>query len=271
MNSQFHDSVEKVVKALARAGVEAGDTLFVHSSLRSLGPVERSNVPTLCETLLSGLLDLLGETGTLLVPAYFYEYARHGEPFDVIRSPVSKELGVFSAYVAHRDQAIRSKNPTTSMAGIGAKADLICGQGTPTAYGHGSPWGRLTEAGAKIVGIGTRFNTMTYVHYIEQVYGVPHMYHKYFQTPVYEDGKRLDVNVINYVRYLRYGIKAEMLKFEADLRKRELVRFKRTDHSHVYVADCETLLREGLAKLQVDPFYFLEKKPEFVAGEIPLA
>lgn len=270
MSNRFRAKITTVTEALSRSGVKHGDSVLLHSSLRNLGKVDKSDVPVLCEALLNGLLDLLGSDGTLLVPAYFYEYARYGVPFDVTRSPVSKRLGTFSAYIAAHPQSIRSKNPTTSMAAIGAKAEYICARSTATGYGHGSPWALLTEVGGTIAGIGTHFNTMTYIHYIEQIFGVPHMYHKYFTTPIYDDGTPLNMPVINYVRYLKYGIKAEMLKFENELQEKKCVRFETFDDSHVYSAPCKLLLEEGLRKLQLNPFYFLEHAPEFREGEIPM-
>ncbi len=131
MNKPFANLVTPVVEALARTGVKTSDIVLFHSSLSSLGTVEKKDVPKLCEALFNGLMELLGPNGTLLVPAYFYEYARFGIPFDVKLSPVSKNLGVFAAYVTGRKDAIRSKNPTTCMAAVGAKAEYLCANANP--------------------------------------------------------------------------------------------------------------------------------------------
>ncbi len=95
---------------------------------------------------------------------------------------------------------------------------------------------------------------------------VPQILH----TPVLDDGKPLDVNIINYVRYLKFGIKAEMLKFEKDLIDKNLISFEQAGNTKVYSASCSLLMKEGLKNLAKNPFYFLETPPEFEEGNIPL-
>ena len=50
---------------LRRLGVEAGDILFVHSSFKSLGPVEGG-----AESVIQALEDALGPEGLLLMPSF---------------------------------------------------------------------------------------------------------------------------------------------------------------------------------------------------------
>ena len=50
---------------LKRLGVRRGDAVMMHSSLSALGPVEGG-----AETVVDALLDAVGPSGTLLVPAF---------------------------------------------------------------------------------------------------------------------------------------------------------------------------------------------------------
>ena len=56
---------DDVKQAALAAGVCPGDILLVHSSFKSLGPVEGG-----AETVIAGLLDALGESGTLVLPTF---------------------------------------------------------------------------------------------------------------------------------------------------------------------------------------------------------
>ena len=75
--------IDKICKDLHALGVRAGDTILVHSSLKSLGPV-----PGGAETVIQGLLKALGDDGTLLFPAFSFSTVNLKNPvFDVKNSP----------------------------------------------------------------------------------------------------------------------------------------------------------------------------------------
>ena len=70
-------------KDLRTLGSAEGNTVMVHSSLRSLGPL-----PNGAETVISALLEVLGKDGTLLFPALSYRTVNAANPvFDVNNSP----------------------------------------------------------------------------------------------------------------------------------------------------------------------------------------
>ena len=50
---------------LRRLGVQAGDTLFVHSSYKSLGPVRGGAI-----AVIAALEDAIGPDGLLLMPSF---------------------------------------------------------------------------------------------------------------------------------------------------------------------------------------------------------
>ncbi len=56
-------TLELLTSAFRDLGVDAGDTLLVHSSYKSLGPVEGGP-----QTVIDALLAALGPDGTLIMP-----------------------------------------------------------------------------------------------------------------------------------------------------------------------------------------------------------
>ncbi len=58
-------SGERLLRDLGNLGVEAGDVLFVHSSFRSLGPVEGG-----AGTVVGALEAAVGSEGTILMPSF---------------------------------------------------------------------------------------------------------------------------------------------------------------------------------------------------------
>lgn len=255
-------TAEKFDSALKQIGIVPGDTLFIHSDLRMFKVAEED----ICKFYYSCLNRILGIKGTLAVPAYFYEYARFGETFDVDHSPVSINLGSFSRYIASRPERVRSCNPLQSIAAVGGKAQELCGSLSLSGYGVTSPWHKLREMKGKILFLGVTLQPMTYVHYIEQQYGVPHLYFKAYSHPIFKDGKQLNGKPVSAVRYLDYHIEYDLSRFEQHLMTKGII--KKSDLP-IFAVDAEAVFQEGIKCLDKDVYFFLKHPPKFVPGKIP--
>ena len=256
--------------ALASLGIKKNDILLVHSDLRALGmPLEMSNPNEIIPFYHKALESVTGTGGTLAVPAYFYDYARFGEPFDVDNSPVSLSLGSFSIYLAGLAGRVRSCNPLQSIAAVGAKAEALAGGNSLSGYGVTSPWHRLREMGGKMLFIGVNIQPMTYVHYIEQQYGVPHLYFKVYSIPVLRGGKKLSGNSVSAVRYLDFGIEYDLSKFEEELTRRGFLKIASLGKGTIRCVGAKEAFETGIECLDKDPYFFLKEPPHFVSGRIP--
>lgn len=170
---------------LARLGVRPGETLLVHSSLRSLGWVCGGAV-----ALVGALLDALGTDGTLVVPAFsgdnsdpalwghppvpedWWPVIREHMPVFDPRTTRSRGVGVVPETVRTWPGALRSAHPSTSFAAIGPAArELLDGHAVDCELGEASPLARLEAAGARVLQLGTGFDSCTCFHLAE--YRVP--------------------------------------------------------------------------------------------------
>src|SRR5688500_10428768 len=100
-----------ITEDLHRLGLAVGDALVVHSSLRSIGPVEGG-----AEAVVAALLDVVGERGLLVAPTFTYR----GERFDPLTEPGL--TGRIAEAVRSWPGALRSWHPTHSVAAIGLGA-----------------------------------------------------------------------------------------------------------------------------------------------------
>lgn len=256
--------------ALANVGIKPGDVVLIHSDMRALGkPDSITHSREILPFYLQILQNAVGPEGTLAVPAYFYEYARYAIPFDVETSPVSLSLGAFSRYLAALPHRVRSCNPLQSIAAIGKRAQELAGGNSLSGYGITSPWHRLRMIGGKILFIGVTIQPMTYVHYIEQQYGVPHMYCKVFQTPIYRAGNLLSGQPISAVRYLDYDITYDLNNFEAKLIQQNQLKIASVGHGSIRCGSTQEIFDTGISCLDNDPYFFLKHPPCFVPGKIP--
>src|SRR6185437_9943548 len=77
---------QDLVTALRGVGITAGDTVFAHACLETLGTL-RDDAPR-GEVVYDALREVVGGTGTVLVPTYTFSFCRN-EPFDVRRTPTA--------------------------------------------------------------------------------------------------------------------------------------------------------------------------------------
>ena len=172
---------EVLIHKFSQLGIKEGDTLLVHASLSSLGYVVGG-----AEALYYTLREVIGNEGTIVVPSQTVEISDPAswqyppvpqEWHDVIRDAMpayskelsySKAMGAFSQFIGILPDSIRSNHPMYSFTAIGEKAIEIIGQDSfDFPFGDETPLGRLYSIGAKILMIGTDFETNTSLHLAE--------------------------------------------------------------------------------------------------------
>lgn len=161
-------TIKQLQTELESLGIRAGDTLMVHASVRSVGPVEERG-----QGVLTALLGALGPEGTLMAYADF-EPTLEVPHFDIKRSPARPDYGVFAELVRTYPGAVRSANPGASMVAIGAKAQWLCEEHSlDYGYGPGGPLGKLVSAGGKVLLLGSDLDQVTLLHLAEHLADIP--------------------------------------------------------------------------------------------------
>ncbi|GIE84629.1 aminoglycoside N(3)-acetyltransferase [Actinoplanes regularis] len=170
-----------LARDLRTLGLGAGDTVLLHSSLRSLGWVCGGPV-----AVVQAFLDVLGPAGTLVVPAFATENRDPARwagpeipaswwprirdslpPYDPRLTPC-RALGIIPETVRCWPGARRSPHPQTSFAAIGARAEaLMSRHDLASELGEESPLAALEAAGARIVLLGVGFDRCTAFHLAE--------------------------------------------------------------------------------------------------------
>ena len=92
-----------------RSGIELGDTVLVHSSIkRTLIESRRAGLSISPTEILDSFLDAIGPTGTLLLPLFNFDFT-NGVDFDIRNSP--SQMGALTeAGRLHKD-AVRTGHP----------------------------------------------------------------------------------------------------------------------------------------------------------------
>lgn len=239
----------------AALGIKKGDTVFIHAKLVAFGGVAGSK-EELCRYFLDPLLDLLGPSGTVVALSHTFSYTSHGTPYIHEESP--SESGMLTEYIRTMKGTQRSFHPFASVIAYGAKAEFITKDVSRSAYGWGSPWQRMHELGAKCLYLGLTCGvSCTFLHYVEQLYGVPHCFNKAFFHPAYKDGTLIEGPFLAFFRK-RASPHYSLARFEEEMKKRHMV----NEHLHneaslqlLSFSDVFTVCMEMLGK---DPCALLE-------------
>lgn len=182
-------SRETVAADLRAIGVEAGHTVLVHASLRSVGYVLGG-----ATAVVQALLDAVDLAGTVVAPSYTPENrdpSRWTDPvvpsrlwpqvranipaFDRELTP-SRGVGVVAERVRTWPGAVRSGHPQTSFAAIGRRAvEVTARHELESPLGEQSPLARLEAAGAYVLLLGVGYSRCTAFHLAEYRLTAPPM------------------------------------------------------------------------------------------------
>lgn len=164
------DSVSQTLRAL---GVQAGDTILVHSSLRSLGSIDGG-----AAAVIAGLEQAIGRGGTLVMPTLCQVDFVNSYRTWYLDKP--SDVGYLTEYFRKQPYVYRSNHATHSVAARGPRAYYLTSEHGAYgphlcpfgeyAFADSSPWMKLYHSDAKIIfiGISTRCNTMK--HLVEARY-----------------------------------------------------------------------------------------------------
>jgi aminoglycoside 3-N-acetyltransferase len=243
-----------LVAAFTDLGVRAGQQLLVHSSLSSLGHVIGG-----AETVIEALLDVLGPTGTLLVPT-LTGHEGIGPDADVIFDVASTPAwtGTIPETARRRPDAVRSLHPTHSVAAIGADAESLT-QGhedTLSPCGPGSPYVRLAERPTgRILLLGVGHESNTTLHAVEELAGVGyHLQSKPTRAIIHAGGSELVRTFWPHA----YGTPRRFPAIETLLLERAAQVNGRIGPSPAKLIRTDALLALGRALLTIDPTYLVD-------------
>ena len=145
---------DRLAADLRRLGVQTGDLLMIHSSLRSLGFVVGG-----AAAVVDALLDVLGPTGTLVGPSFNYETALDPDfVFDPLNTP--SDMGAIADEIRRRAGNQRSRHLTHSLSAIGPQAETIVTAGGPTAWAANDPLGTVFKLDGRFLLLGVTYASL---------------------------------------------------------------------------------------------------------------
>ena len=198
-----HYNRDDIIQALLAGGLAAGDTAIFSTGLGTLGAAQDvTSLEQLNELFLDCIKEVLGPTGTILVPAYSYTFgpSTTNEParFDPVSTPPT--IGPFPEFFSRQPGVQRTRDPMMSVCGLGPACDALFGDLPLTSFGQGCIFDRLTGLGVKCCNIGLGPNWTPFNHYVDWLKNTPYRYDKLFVGEVVEDGEIVTLSWVFAVR-----------------------------------------------------------------------
>jgi len=170
--------LKALISDLKAIGVTPGDTLFIHSSFKSLGPVEGG-----AQTVVPGLERAVEPDGLILMPSFnLVESEKRAETWDLATTPST--VGWLTEYFRNLPGTVRSDHYSHSVAARGRGATEFVsghldreGEQSPwdkepwgRTWGTRSPFAKAYRRGGKLFMLGVDYSSSTFVHYVEVLY-----------------------------------------------------------------------------------------------------
>src|SRR5215213_1770454 len=155
---------------LLALGLRPGGIAMVHTRISALGRVVGG-----ADTVVRALLDALGPEGTLMAYASWAEHtydALPAEPpvFDAATAEDGRSYGRIPERIRTWPGARHSGHPEAGVVAVGARAGWLTDPHPGNdAYGPGTPFARLVEAGGQVLILGAPLDTVTLLHHAEAI------------------------------------------------------------------------------------------------------
>lgn len=169
---------------LVALGVRPGDLLFLHASLRRIGPVQGGAVG-----VIEAVEQAIGPEGTLVMilgATNVWDWVNSrpeseraglladAEPFVNAATPVLPEVGVLAEVLRTMPGTVVNGHPEGRFAARGRLAhELLAGLPWDDYYGPGSALHRVVAGGGRVLRLGANPDTVSVLHFAEYCADVP--------------------------------------------------------------------------------------------------
>ena len=181
LNTPEFQSKSSLKTQLKKLGIKSGDSLMIHSSLKSMGWIAGG-----AQAVVEALMETATAEGTIIMPS---QSADNSDPVYWMEPPIPEnwhqplreQLPAFNPHLTalrgmgkiaecfHRHPStVRSLHPAHSFMAWGRHAEeWMSDHPVEDSFGASSPLGKMMKADVKILFIGVGFDSCTALHYAE--------------------------------------------------------------------------------------------------------
>lgn len=181
LNTPEFQSKGSLKRQLNELGIQKGNQIMVHSSLKSMGWIAGG-----AQAVVEALMETVTDSGTIVMPS---QSADNSDPVYWMEPPIPENwhadlrrnlpaydphltglrgMGKIAECFHRHPSTIRSPHPSHSFMAWGADAaEWMRDHPVEDSFGEGSPLEKMMKAEVKILFIGAGFDSCTALHYAE--------------------------------------------------------------------------------------------------------
>lgn len=157
---------KNIIDTFKNLNLKDNDNILIHSSLKSIGPIEGNA---------EGLLDTLKtyfKNGLVMFP--MHTWSTINQDYDTLDLTKPNSCVGELPNIAFRQGFERSHHPTHSIIAYGKDLNYLkYDDNSTTPVSPNGCFGRLHEIGAKVIFIGCPLSKFTYIHSLEERFDIP--------------------------------------------------------------------------------------------------
>jgi len=194
----------QLVEDLRRLGLAPGDLVWVHASVRAVGPVLGGP-----DEIHQAIVDAVSPGGTMVMligaPDGFDDVGRGNltpqeeaqiladmPPFDKKATRATRANGTLAEFFRSWPGTVMSESVAVRLGARGARADwFVAGHPNTWPFGKGTPFEKFAAANGKVLLLGSDPDQVTLLHHAESIADFPDKIVRDFSVPVIEDGQRV--------------------------------------------------------------------------------
>lgn len=245
-----------IQEALCQVGIENGDHILVHSDISIFGKIATLDRDYFLSSMIEQLTTAIGKAGTLIMPTFSYSFCKN-EIFDI--QETKSTVGTLTEFFRQQSGVTRTKHPIFSAAIRGAKQEYFLDIGKDS-FDNKSIFGKLRQMDGKIVFFGVNLAACTYIHHIEQLYGVKYRYLKTFTGQICCNDDTYNDSATFFVRYLDRIVELDVSRLEEYLLKNNIMKSSSLGEGKVMAVNAQELFNTTVELLDKDPYYLLSPR-----------
>jgi len=246
-----------ILQAIINAGVKKGDTIFVHSDLKSFGWINKEiSKDEFIDSFIDSLRNAVGKKGNVIMPTFSYSFCKD-EIFDLKKTPST--VGILTEHFRKIEGVLRSLDPIFSVAAFGPDKEYYVDVGND-CFGEKSIFEKLHTKNGKFLFLGDTFD-ITYMHFVEQNFKVPYRYIKKFKGNI-KIGRDLKEFVFDYnVRPLDKNVNYDLWKIADYLNSCNVLKESDLGYSKIKMVTAVDAFNEITKGLKEDIYLLLKNNP----------
>lgn len=251
-------------RALQEVAVAVGDLCYCHTAMSAFGrfPIDGHEIVAHLANVLGDAVGVR-DSGTLMLPAFCFDFYE-GKTYDPVATP--GRTGALNEYIREIPGTVRTEHPTFSSVLWGCSRRGLAHLDMD-AFGQHSVFGVLHREdcrpylAGKILCFGVPFwKCATFVHYVEQCWGVPYRTMKVFTGKVLVDGNEQWQTCSHFARPLDGSIVADFRELENRLRENGDMKVASVGNGEITCVSANAVYKTAWTMLDDDPYSLVERR-----------